>query len=182
MHLIWLKGEDATWKMQWFLQLSDNFCLSAWEREKKHTKTHMLWDGVKLNKWDFHGKSVCGINLLWNWLTVPASPAWVTVLLQSFGDLPGIPEGVETPTPWSNVTWERNTQHPYVCMYSQVQQNKQASIHTRLWTVSDLCILSHTGGTINWSATLLLHVSIMKLLSDVGGAMINESRETNHRR
>lgn len=56
MHLIWLKGEDATWKMQWFLQLSDNFCLSAWE--EKNTKTHMLWDGVKLNKWDFHGKSV----------------------------------------------------------------------------------------------------------------------------
>lgn len=25
---------------------------------KKNTKTHMPWDGVKLNKWDFHGKSV----------------------------------------------------------------------------------------------------------------------------
>lgn len=166
--------------MQWFLQLSDNFCLSAWERKKnppqKHTCCEMESSWIN----EIFMVNQCGINLLWNWLTVPASPAWVTVPLQSFGDLPGIPEGVETPTPWSNVTWERNTQHPYEL--EPCSQCIHIHIHTRLWTVSDLCILSHTGGTINWSAALLLHVSIMKLLSDVGGAMINESRETNHRR
>lgn len=161
--------------MQWFLQLSDNFCLSAWEG-KKNTKTHMLWDGVKLNKWDFHGKSV------WNKSAVKLTDCtcmsncattefWLTRYPRGSRNAHSMEqcnlrkEHTTSIWTWTLLTMYSHS-HPHMAVDGQ-------------WSVYSV---THTGGTINWSATLLLHVSIMKLLSDVGGAMINESRETNHRR